>query len=60
MILIINNLIKNNKGRTQDFVQEGFILFISKGAKQPLGPKTLETIDFTDPGGGTEPISPPP
>ena len=46
-------------GQTQEFYQGGLDFFLPY-SKHPLGPKTpLETIQFTDPGGGWSPIATP-
>ena len=52
-----------SQGRIQEFVQEvclNFLLFQGWGAQHPLGPEnSLKSIDFSGPGGGLSPSSPP-
>ena len=52
-----------NEGRIQEFVRGGGLKFISLsrgGHSTRWGLKTPEIIDFTGPGGGLSPHSPPP
>ena len=60
-------LLKHSTQVTQERIQEcvqrelGYILFLSRGARYPLGPENpLKFIDFIDPRRATPPPPPPP